>query len=119
MGSVNDLGNQMRQYLLLNKEVNLRKNLKKAQLNAPLPENPMGKLKHIYLIFLDAKIARATSWKAQSIPFYLVRSKINWIMTNDKLTRILLDSQNAFDITWLPWMEYLSTLSLSLSLNLI
>ncbi|XP_056393576.1 uncharacterized protein LOC130290249 isoform X2 [Hyla sarda] len=52
-------------------QVNLRKNLKKAQLNAPLPENPMGKLKHIYLIFLDAKIARATSWKAQSIPFYL------------------------------------------------
>lgn len=53
----------------------------------------------------EAKIAKA--WKQPRVSLMSTKRKISWIMSQEKLTGILLDKTNEFEATWEPWAKYL------------
>lgn len=62
----------------------------------------------IYFIFVAAKITIAKSWKTKTIPFYILKAKLSWIMVNGCLSAILHDKISLFEKSWNPWIEYLN-----------
>lgn len=62
----------------------------------------------VTLIYLAARIAIARSWKSPTIQFSLVKSKLSWIMVNERLLAGLNDKIAFFDKIWDPWIKYLS-----------
>lgn len=69
------------------------------------------KLRHarrlLAFIFGATRISIARSWNSLAIPFDLVKTKLSWIMVNERLSTILLDKQVWFDKIWEPWIKYL------------
>ena len=89
-------------------QVNLRKSPQQALLRRPVDGTQRRAGTLIAFIFTAARIAIAKSWRCPVIPFTLVKSKLSWIMVNERLAAILLDKQAKFDVVWEPWINYLS-----------
>ena len=88
-------------------------NLVKSPLHALLGRPVEGTTKHlrklIAFIFVAARITIAKSWRSPTVPFCLLKSKLSWIMVNERMSAILNDRVAVFDKVWDPWISYLTT----------
>lgn len=78
-----------------------------ALLGHRVPKAPKHTQALIGYIFLGAKITIAKYWKKPSVPLHAAKSKISWIMTQEKLYSTMDDSGEKFEKIWEPWASYL------------
>ena len=90
-------------------QVNLRKSPLDALLGRPVKGTPKCTKKLIAYIFTAARISIARSWRSPTVPFYLLKVKLSWIMVNERLSAILADKVDMFHRIWDPWIDYLTT----------
>ncbi|OCT91637.1 hypothetical protein XELAEV_18014697mg [Xenopus laevis] len=57
-------------------------------------------------IMTAAKKTIAGAWRTKQLSIDITKRKIDWIMSQEKLTSILLDSHGKFVLAWTPWLEY-------------
>lgn len=89
-------------------QANLVKSPLHALLGRPVEGTSKSMRRLITFIFVAARISIAKSWKSPTVPFYLLKAKLSWIMINERLTAILKDKMTGFNKTWDPWIEYLT-----------
>uniref|UniRef100_A0A803JBX6 Reverse transcriptase zinc-binding domain-containing protein n=1 Tax=Xenopus tropicalis TaxID=8364 RepID=A0A803JBX6_XENTR len=87
-------------------QINLRKDPQNALLNGKIPNLNRYTRSLISFIFLTAKITIAKFWKTTQIPISHFKSKMNWVMVNERLTSVLLDKHDKFLKIWEPWYTY-------------
>lgn len=90
-------------------QVNLIKSPMHALLGRPVEGASKSMRRLIAFIFMAARISIAKSWKSCSVPFYLLKAKLSWIMVNERLSAILKDKLTEFNKIWEPWIGYLTT----------
>lgn len=78
-----------------------------ALLNATIPRAHKPNHKLIHFILLGAKLTIANAWKQPRVSFMAAKRKISWIMSQEKLTSVLLDSKVQFKTTWEPWAHHM------------
>ena len=74
-----------------------------ALLNIHDPKIPKISRSLIHFILLGAKSTLAKAWKQPKASFMAAKRKISWIMTQEKVSSILLDSRDKFENIWEPW----------------
>lgn len=89
--------------------VNIHRSPEAALFHKLSDETPKKSVKLITYILLAARITIARHWRQSAIPLDQVKSKLNWIMINDKLTYILCNNTKKFNTVWDPWIDYIST----------
>lgn len=78
-----------------------------ALLNAYVPKMSKSTRKLIHFMLLGAKLMIAKAWKQPKVSLLATKRKILGIMSQEKLTSILLDKTNEFKATWEPWAKYM------------
>lgn len=82
--------------------VNIRRSPEAALFHKLPDEVPRKSVKLITYILLASRITIARPWKQSVIPLDYIRSKLNCIMINDKLTHILCNNSKKLDKIWDP-----------------
>ena len=80
-----------------------------ALLNFAPAEASKSQKRLIHFMLLGAKLTIAKAWKSSTVSFTLLKRKISWIMTQEKLASSLLNTSQKFEITWEPWAKYTNT----------
>lgn len=78
-----------------------------ALLNFPVREVPRATQRLIFFIILGAKLTLAKAWKKSSVSTTLAKRKISWIMNQEKMASMILDSSTKFKQIWEPWANYI------------
>lgn len=78
-------------------------------LNAYIPKIPKASRRLIHFLLLGAKLTVAKAWENQKISFPAVVRKVSWIMMQEKLSSILLDTASKFESIWEPWANHVGT----------
>lgn len=78
-----------------------------ALLNFPVREVPRATQRLIFFIILGAKLTLAKAWKKSSVSTTLAKRKISWIMNQEKMASVVLDSSTKFKQIWEPWANYI------------
>lgn len=86
--------------------VNLRTSLEKAILLFFNFKAFKGNKQLISSIFLAAKIPLASLWKNSSLNYKLLKTKLPWIMVNDKNFPVLLMTNIRHFLRWNPWIQF-------------
>lgn len=81
-----------------------------ALLNAPIPKTHKFTRNLIHFILLGAKLTIAKALKQPRVSFLAAKPKISWIMSQEKLTSVLLDTKDQFESTWEPWAHHMGIL---------
>lgn len=79
-----------------------------ALLNANLPKTSKYNRKWIHFILLG-QVYYSQTWKKPRVSFAAAKHKISWIMSQAKLTGILLNTTAQFEATWEPWARHMGT----------
>ncbi|OCT76294.1 hypothetical protein XELAEV_18031493mg [Xenopus laevis] len=58
------------------------------------------------LIMTAAKQTIAKAWKTKHISIEVTKGKIDWIMVQEKMSSIILDTHQKYLLVWTPWIEY-------------
>lgn len=58
-------------------------------------------------ILLAAMLTIARCWKKTYVHASQLRQKVSWVMTHEKLTRIIQDFQKHFEKIWRQWADYM------------
>lgn len=77
-----------------------------ALLNACIPKTSKLSWILIHFIFLGATGTLAKAWKQPRVSFLAVICKVSWIMIQEKLSSILLDTKDRFELVWEPWARF-------------
>lgn len=74
-----------------------------ALLNSSVESAHKNMQRLIFFILLGTKLTIAKSWKKPTVSVRLAKRKISWIMVQEKITSVLLNSTEKFEAIWEPW----------------
>lgn len=84
--------------------VNIINDSRIALLNE-LVEGLLDTTRLIYFFYLAVNIAISTAWKKPLVDLEVMKCKLTWIMTNEKLVSVLQDTSPQFERVWNPWIQ--------------